>query len=75
MIKDNSGEFWKRIRKVGVGSQRVKNIPMNVVAESGDICRDRQVVMETWTSIYADLSYRAVTHITVLEDFGVRTAT
>jgi hypothetical protein len=38
-------EFWKNIGKIGVGSERQKSIPMEVVLEDGSICTDTDIII------------------------------
>jgi hypothetical protein len=48
-------EFWKNIGKIGVGSERQKSIPMEVVLEDGSICTDTDIILNTWKTAYENL--------------------
>ena len=48
LVSENNGYFWKEIGKIGIGKERRKNIPMEVVTPDGNISTDKSVVLETW---------------------------
>ena len=53
-LKNNDQqEFWKKIGKVGIGQERQKLIPMEVLLEDGSVSKSADVVMNKWkTSLY-----------------------
>ena len=46
MSTSNPNEFWKKIEKLG--PRKDSSIPMEVIDESGDICREESVVFDRW---------------------------
>ncbi|CAG2193661.1 unnamed protein product [Mytilus edulis] len=57
-------EFWKNIGKIGVGSERQKTIPMEVVLEDGSICSDTNIILNKWKTSYENLlNCDAVTNV------------
>ena len=48
LVTENNGHFWKEIGKIGIGKERRKNIPMEVITPDGNISTDKYVVLETW---------------------------
>jgi len=48
-------EFWKNVGKIGVGSERQKSIPMEVILEDGSICTDTNIILNTWKTSYEHL--------------------
>jgi hypothetical protein len=41
--------------KIGVGSERQKSIPMEVVLKDGSICTDTDIILNTWKTSYENL--------------------
>lgn len=48
-------EVWRRTGKVGIGSERRKEIPMGIVLEDGSLCKDREKVLAKWKIDYEGL--------------------
>ena len=48
LVTENNGHFWKEIGKIGIGKERRKNIPMELVTPDGNISTAKYVVLETW---------------------------
>ena len=44
--KSDPNEFWKKIGKVGVGTDRSKNIPMEVKLDNGSVSNDVNDVLK-----------------------------
>ncbi|CAG2209988.1 unnamed protein product [Mytilus edulis] len=51
----NPREFWKKIGRIGVGNERQKNIPMEVLHDDGSICTDTDVVLNKWKISFDNL--------------------
>jgi hypothetical protein len=47
--------IWKKIGKIGVGAERHKSIPMQVVLENGDVSNDRSIVLDKWKRDFSTL--------------------
>lgn len=47
--------LWKEIGKIGVGVERKKAIPMEVVTEDGSVSADINVVLYKWKNVFCDL--------------------
>lgn len=43
----NPGEFWKYIGRIGVGNERGKSFPMEVILENGTVCSNKETVQQT----------------------------
>ena len=48
-------EFWKKIGNMGIGCERRKTIPMEVVQDDGSICTDSDVVLNKWKNSFENL--------------------
>jgi hypothetical protein len=48
--QQDTREFWKRIGRIGVGSERTRRIPMEVVMDDGSVSRDTADVLHKWKS-------------------------
>lgn len=48
LIDTDNREFQKTIGCVGVGEQRKKSIPLEIIIEDGSLPRDRNLVMNKW---------------------------
>ncbi|CAC5370484.1 unnamed protein product [Mytilus coruscus] len=51
----NPLEFWKKIGRIGVGNERQKSIPMEVLQDDGSICTDTDVVLNKWKISFDNL--------------------
>lgn len=51
----NSQQFWKEIGKIGIGKERRKYIPMEVVLPDGTISTHVNDVLETWKGSFNQL--------------------
>ena len=52
----NTHNFWRMVNSMGVGNERRKEIPMEIVGENGDLVRDKNAVLERWKSDFQKLS-------------------
>ena len=52
---DNPKEFWRKIGKIGVGAERQRKIPMEVILSDGSISTDNKIVLDKWKSEFATL--------------------
>ena len=52
--KGNPKEFWRKIGKIGVGSDRRNTIPMEVTINDGSICNDKNVVLDKWKKDFSN---------------------
>lgn len=50
----NPREFWKKIGKIGVASERKTGIPWEIV-QDGEICKDKEAVLGKWKNDFSDL--------------------
>ena len=48
-------DVWENIGKIGVGCERQKSIPTEVVLEDGSICTDTDIILNTWKTSYENL--------------------
>ena len=53
--KGNPKEFWRKIGKIGVGSERRNTIPMEVKINDGSICNDKNVVLDKWKNYFSNM--------------------
>ena len=53
--KSDPNEFWKKIGKVGVGTDRSKNIPMEVKLDNGSVSNDVNDVLNSWKEEFEKL--------------------
>ena len=53
--RNNKKEFWREIGKIGIGDERVKSIPFEIVMPDGSVCNDHSVVMNRWKSDFESL--------------------
>ncbi|VDI66508.1 Hypothetical predicted protein [Mytilus galloprovincialis] len=51
----NPREFWKKIGRIGVGNERQKNIPMEVLHDDDSMCTDTDVVLNKWKISFDNL--------------------
>ena len=58
-------EFWKRIGKIGVGSERQKSIPMEVMADDGTVIKDTDTVLNKWKNCFSNLLNSNQSHIDI----------
>ena len=55
LIYTNQNSFWKKMGKVGIGQERKKNIPFEILLEDGTVCRDADIVLQKWKSSFEAL--------------------
>lgn len=55
LVNANQNGFWKRIGKIGIGQERKKDIPMEIVLEDGKVSNNVNTVLEKWQSAFQDL--------------------
>ncbi|MEW8546023.1 MAG: reverse transcriptase family protein [Candidatus Thiodiazotropha sp.] len=55
LVTENNQQFWKEIGKIGIGKERRKVIPMEVISSDGSINGDKSVVLETWKDSFSRL--------------------
>ena len=48
---DNPKEFWRKIGKIGVGSERRNKIPMEVKLSDASVSNDKNIVLNKWKGI------------------------
>ena len=48
LLLENNTQFWREIGKIGIGNERRKNIPLEVVLPDGSISSDTATVLQTW---------------------------
>ena len=53
--KQNSRQFWKKVKKLGVAGIESQSIPMEVELEDGSISSDKCVVMSKWLASFKSL--------------------
>jgi hypothetical protein len=51
----NSKHFWKCIGNLGVGQNRRKAIPMEVLGKDGSLIQDTKMVLDTWANHFQEL--------------------
>ena len=66
-ICKDKNEFWKKIGTIGVGNERNKSIPMEVVCEDGSTSTDPSVVLEKWKTSFETLFNAGVTETNVTD--------
>ena len=54
-LEDNHDQFWKRIGKIGIASERNNSIPMQVVLEDGSVSDDVKTVLLKWQNEFSAL--------------------
>ena len=55
LTNSNQQEFWKKIGKVGIGQERQKLIPMEVLLEDGSLSKSADVLMNKWKTGFYEL--------------------
>ena len=55
LARSDQQEFWKKIGKGGIGQERQKLIPLEVILEDGSISKSPDVVMNKWKTSFSDL--------------------
>ncbi|CAG2222202.1 unnamed protein product [Mytilus edulis] len=55
LLTSNSQQFWKEIGKIGVGQERRKRIPMEVVREDGTTSNDMTDILQVWQDSFQTL--------------------
>ncbi len=55
LCDQDPGQFWKSVGRIGVGSERRKGIPLEIVREDGSVCRDKVEVLDRWKHDYEGL--------------------
>jgi hypothetical protein len=48
-------EFWRKIGKIGVGSERRNTISMEVKIKNGSICNDKNLVLDKWKNDFSNM--------------------
>ena len=56
--KQNSGQFWKKVKKLGAAGIESQSIPMEVELEDGSISSAKSVVMSKWLAVTAESRIR-----------------
>ena len=51
----NPKEFWRKIGKIGLGSELRNTIPMEVKINDGSICNDKNVVLDKWKNDFSNM--------------------
>ena len=55
LVNNDQQAFWKKIGKIGIGQERVKKIPMEILLEDGSLTKDADAVMGKWQTSFCDL--------------------
>ena len=55
---ENPKEFWRKIGKIGVGSDRRNIIPMEVKLDDGSIVCDKKIVLDKWKNEFSNMLNR-----------------
>ena len=55
VTQNNHSTFWKEIGKIGIGKERRKNIPMEVITRDGSVSDEKSVVLDTWRNSFCKL--------------------
>ena len=55
MYTGDTKNFWKKIGQIGAGSERSKDIPIEIIQEDGTTSKDPTVVLEKWKHEYHNL--------------------
>ena len=55
-LDKNSCNFWKNIGKIGVGFQKKKKIPMEVLDDTGTVNIDTDFVLKKWKNSFLNLN-------------------
>ncbi|CAC5385800.1 unnamed protein product [Mytilus coruscus] len=51
----NPKEFWRKIGRIGVGSERQNTIPMEIKLNDGSICDDKDIVINKWKCDFEEM--------------------
>ena len=51
LVDSDSKDFWKTIGQVGVGEERKKSIPMEIITESGVISNNVPLVLKNGKTV------------------------
>ena len=54
-VTGNTGDFWKMIGKIGMGSERNKDIPLEIVQEDGTITSSLNKFLNKWQTNFEKL--------------------
>ena len=52
---ENSDIFWKTIGKIGIGNERNKKIPIEIVSENGETSTSKDAVLLKWKTDFSNL--------------------
>ena len=52
---ENDNEFWKKIGRLGIGFERRKPIPLEIIREDGSLSNDLEDIMHKWKTYFGDL--------------------
>ena len=61
-VKNNSGNFWKSIGKIGVAFQKKHIIPIEILNDDGNIVTDKESVLNKWKNSFSNLYNSSVSH-------------
>ena len=67
LVDTNSKDFWKYIGRVGVGEERKKSIPMEIITEDGLISQNIPLVLKKWRDSFCELLNPVDTDISEIE--------
>ena len=51
---NNHANFWKEIKKIGIGKERHKTIPMEVTTCDGNDSSEKSIVLDIWKTIFCE---------------------
>lgn len=51
----NQRDFWKSIGKIGIGIDRKRKIPLEVVDDDGNVTMDKKAVLDKWKGDFESL--------------------
>ena len=52
---ENLDIFWKTIGKTGIGNERNRTIPMEIISENGDVIASKEEVLHKWKTDFSNL--------------------
>jgi hypothetical protein len=55
LCSESQSGFWRKIGKVGIGDERKTGIPLEIVDENGNVCKDREQVKTKWMNAFKEL--------------------
>ena len=72
LVNNDQQAFWKKIGKIGIGQERIKKIPMEILLVVSSLTNDADTVMSKWETSFCDLlnpnQFTDNTEETILQD-------